>query len=169
MQQLTNQEKAKVFSMYLGCPVYDSYNEKEGILFAVDINTSGMDNIKVLHKVVWDLKYYDCKLLLTPLSSITDDDAIEVAKIHLPIFYNDEFEFETRREVKDKLFVIVFRKGGVFYEKIPIQLYSCSPLVFQYLVSKSYAVPLFFGINHCANGKTAIELGIAIDKNKQNG
>jgi hypothetical protein len=35
---------------------------------------------------------------------------------------------------------------------------------FQQLIIWGYAVPLFFGIDHWANSKTAIELGIAIDK-----
>jgi hypothetical protein len=34
-----------------------------------------------------------------------------------------------------------------------------------YLISKLYAVPLWFGVNHWANGKTAFELGIAAEAN----
>lgn len=34
---------------------------------------------------------------------------------------------------------------------------------FQYLIKYGYAVPLYFGPDHPCNGKTAIELGIAID------
>jgi len=39
--------------------------------------------------------------------------------------------------------------------------------IYQYLVQQGYAVPLFFGLNNCANRKTAIELGIAIDKTQK--
>jgi hypothetical protein len=35
---------------------------------------------------------------------------------------------------------------------------------FNQLILYGYAVPLWFGIGHWANGLTAIELGIAIDK-----
>ena len=66
---------------YLGCEVWDLYNEKKGVLFGVDLNTSGMDNVKVLHNVVWDLKYENIKLILRPLSDITEEEAIECWKL----------------------------------------------------------------------------------------
>jgi hypothetical protein len=46
---------------------------------------------------------------------------------------------------------------GLKVEDMPSRL-------FQYLISKGYAVPLWFGIDYWANGKTAIELNIAIQK-----
>jgi hypothetical protein len=38
-----------------------------------------------------------------------------------------------------------------------------SYISFQYLISKRYAVPIWFGALHWANGRTAFELGIAIE------
>lgn len=36
--------------------------------------------------------------------------------------------------------------------------------MYQFLISRSYAVPLFFSPGHWANGKTALDLNIAIKK-----
>jgi hypothetical protein len=35
--------------------------------------------------------------------------------------------------------------------------------IYQYLIQQGYAVPLFYGVGHPMNGKTAIELGLALD------
>lgn len=71
-----------VIHHYLGCEVWDNYNDKKGILFGVDINTSGMDNVKVLHNVVWDLKYEDIKPILRPLSSMTEEEQFKFNNIN---------------------------------------------------------------------------------------
>lgn len=122
--KLSNEEIEKVFHLYWG-------------------NTKA----KVKETSPWI--YGDCeycvragaKLLLKPLSAITDEDAIEVAKLDLNIP-----TAETGKFIVDR----INRLGGGDNYTI------------QYLISKGYAVPLFFGVNHWANGKTAIELGIAL-------
>lgn len=87
-------------------------------------------------------------LLLKPLSGITDEDAIEVA--HL-MGYTD---------INNKKFLI---QAGKSEAHNPIARFCTN----MFLISKGYAVPLFFSPGHWANGKTAIELGIAIDSTKQ--
>lgn len=121
---LTNEEIARVFAMYLGQKCTDWVN----------IVTY---NAWLLHMCRFDLK-----LLLTPLELISDEDAIEVAKMcMLP----DATKFHTPEY------------GRTFLDDFNWETY-------QYLISKGYAVPLFFVPSHWANGKTAIELGIAIKK-----
>lgn len=53
----------------------------------------------------------------------------------------------------------LFVQANLIQSSNPLTIYA-----YQYLIFKGYAVPLWFGVNHWANGKTAIELGIAIDK-----
>jgi len=87
-QKLTSSEISKVFAMYLGQKVFsNSYSKGVRVLTANDLGN-------VLHS--------DDKGLLniTPLSSITDEHAIEVAKI-----FSDEYEWEV--SVRDMACIIV--------------------------------------------------------------
>ena len=84
------------------------------------------------------------KLKLCPLSKISDEDAIEVANL----------EALNTRDLDLIKMAIDYR--SVFNYKSH-----------HFLVSKGYAVPLYFSPGHWANAKTAIELGIAIDSTKQ--
>lgn len=66
---ITQEEKAKIFALYWAQPVYQiSKSELPNIYNVCDLS--------LRHPTV-----RDGHLLLTPLSSITDEDAIEVAKI----------------------------------------------------------------------------------------
>jgi hypothetical protein len=137
MNQLTNEEKARVFAMYLGQKVFsNSYSKGIRELTANDIG---------------NVLYSDDKglLNLTPLQDITDEHAVEVAKMIKPNWYIDE------HNTKDIAWSLQHEFFDIDYN------------VYQYLIQKGYAVPLFFGVNHWANGKTAIELGIAIDKTQK--
>lgn len=87
-------------------------------------------------------------LLLTHLDNITDEHASDVA--------NMLTQWENPETGRGVLKYILEEK----YYHTSINL--C--FLFQYLASKGYAVPLFFAPGHWANGKTAIELGIAIKK-----
>lgn len=126
--KLTNEEIAKVFAMYLGCEVTD-YSGVGITGMGIDIST-GISQYGVSTSGENLFDFGKVKLLLTPLSAITDEHDKE--RTALFNSYDD---------------------SGIAY-----------PFMYQYLISKGYAVPLFFGINHWANGKTAIQLQIAIDK-----
>lgn len=144
--ELSNQEVAKVFAMYLGCE----------ILMEAEQNSSE-PNIDTLQSVnisgaFWSSdqgndegQYFEfCKLLLTPLEKISDEDAIQVAKINTS--NSDYWTVEDGRDT------VINDIAFVNYE------------IYQFLISRSYAVPIWLGIDHPANGKDAITLGIAIDK-----
>lgn len=159
MQQLTNEEIARVFAMYLGCKVQDNYNDKIGKLIGIDLKKG----LEVEHNIEWSLMQFECKLHLTPLASITDEHCIEIAK----------FVHTTNIEINE---LIQIGMDYINYNFLNITLNSIRSnklnefhmqqdiMIFQYLISKEYAVPLWFGVNHWANGLTAIELGIAVDK-----
>lgn len=143
--QLTNQEIARVFAMYWGQEIlmYEGDNDRYPI---------NRHNI-------------DCKHLylnLTPLSKISDEDAVDVAKFT----YTDKELLELIQIGND--YVNYNLCGGSLssYSSQRLKKFSCVEdiQIFQYLISKGYAVPLFFSPNHPANGKTAIELNIAKEK-----
>jgi hypothetical protein len=147
---LTPEEIAKVLRMYYGC----------------ECETIAPDGIP--HQIHETINYYwldrsardgtVLKPFLRPLSAITDEDAIEVAKIlrspHAVYHLSDPKNMiESAKYWIQWGLIAVFTNNGV-----------ANHFAYQYLISKSYAVPLFFSPGHWANGKDAIALGIAIDK-----
>lgn len=187
-QKLTNEEIAKVFAMYIGCDMDN--NGMKLRLTGVNMPTNTYKCLAMCYDLQRNIE--NCKLLITPLSAITDEHAVEVAKIICDRQYIDIENLSTswERTIKNdsNIFRICFdayqitrfphdkpRKHiihittwGTVNHYIENELGNCTKAhyVFQYLISKGYAVPLFFGIDHWANGKTAIELGIAIDNTK---
>ncbi len=141
-QKLTNEEIAKVFAMYLGAEVvYTRGNYSDRFYYTL----VDMFNNSICSANSERSSFQNCQLLLTILSGITDEHAIEVGKIW-------NISTVTNHDISDiKEYFIEY---GIPQN---IELY-------QYLISKGYAVPLWFGIDHWANGKTAIELNIAVEK-----
>lgn len=92
------------------------------------------------------------KPVLIKLEDTTDKDAIDIAKIFHP-----DVEQKHKPEY-----------GKVRLKELNITMINCytSWRLYQHLIKKGYAVPLWFDIDHWANGMTAIELGIAFDKTK---
>lgn len=168
MQQLTNEEITKVFAGYIGCEA--TYNNKinnhQGKILGVD----AVGNVILSHKSVL-VPYKVCdigysSMLLTPLSSITDEHAIEVAKMFGMVMAS------VRERTSKCVFLVddthslligfdchvTYAKNGFMHSE------KETSLVVQRLAKLGYAIPLDFGHEHWANGKTAIQLGIAIDK-----
>lgn len=75
----TPENKAKFFALYLNQRVF--WHEEYGKEVAI------LDSIKIETRYGYLVEGY--KLLLTPLSQITDEDAIEIAKILNPELYPD--------------------------------------------------------------------------------
>ena len=134
--KLTNDEIAKVFAMYWGNVSFKNGIGGHSVLSLTDCNDIGLGRISG-------------KLLLSRLEDITDEDAIEVAKL-LKLNPHDYI-------LKEIL--------GTYFNNRRIDEYPAD--VYLYILSKGYAVPLFFSVGHWENGKDAITLGIAIDKNKK--
>jgi hypothetical protein len=148
--KLTNEEIARVFAMYFGQKyVYKNEFGRFGERVKFDYH---------IHKNI----NQDAKLVLTPLSSITDEDAECIA--HICNFNEKTLEmykynsFENLSDIGRRIIEYGFNTHGIFY--------NVNDFNYQ-LIIWGYSVPLYFGLNHWANGKTAIELGIAtVNKQK---
>lgn len=165
MQQLTNEERARVFAMYWGNISFENGIGGHCILSLTDVNDIGLGRIIG-------------KLLLTPLRKISDEDAIEVAKIvvHANIYLWEVLSMPNYIEVlgcdKDGDYyggsVKIYFNGLIsweWYNREKQDGYETqSHFAFEELKIRGYAVPLWFGVGHWANGKTAIELEIANEK-----
>lgn len=170
---LTNEEKAKVFAMYTNHPVhggnpFTQLGTMQGILLnrSICVGTCGLNGsipnwIKIQH----------CYLALTPLSDITDEHAIEVAKIRGGLFNYDESELNNESAIayyRENMIEYGVKTVNFLTETNLLHAINNSIFIYQYLISKGYDVPLWHGLNHPLNGKTAIDIGIAIDKTTSN-
>ncbi len=154
--KLTNEERTRIFAMYIGSEFMYEGNEpdelygvmKDDVAYGSDADESG--------EGIYSIS--DCKLLLTPLAKISDEHARALSECCFPDGNQHDY---LHGAPTGKAIVATIKSGrqtNTFYPMA--RMYDC----FQYLIQQGYAVPLFFGLNHWANGKTAIELGIAIDK-----
>mgnify|MGYP000202069013 CR=1 FL=1 len=155
IQKLSSEEIADVFALY----------NKQGARHVGFMGTGGTNDkmYYVLDSVLNednegdDVKTFDdWKLLLSRLEDITDEDANPLYTLMNGKPYTGNIEIET---VSERLLycIRIFQSQG---KSLPYN-------VTQELINRRFEVPLWFGIDHWANGKTAIELGIAIDKNKK--
>lgn len=153
MNKLTNKEIANVFAMYLGADC--KYRKGMHIVNDWGIGCFNEDGETEYKMTIGNntFQLHDRQLLLTPVSKITDEHAIEVGKIWWPGAVNDD----SLEKAVDSIQQI----GGNLWNTL--QYGTIWTAVYEYLKSECYAVPLWFGIDHWANGKTAIELEIAID------
>lgn len=130
---ITNEMKAKIFALYLGSPFQVEY---------VSVTDGTEKTLKHDCLTVFDLyihnpekdKYHELKLILKPLSEITDDDLTEIAKMYGGI----------RAKLDDLHLQVIDANNMVpkwFYLKgdIPHTLVD-------FLRSKSYALP-YIGID----------------------
>lgn len=175
-QQLTREEIARVFAMYSHSCILWSNIEWDFVSILFDEHTVGLKKIELPHMGV---RYWqpitECKLLLTPLSRISDEDAWVCADIsnggNLSALKSRRIF--SRRESDGFYFDFEFISilGDEAKEHSSIKIYDSQlgtdAWSYQYLICKGYAVPLWFAPNHPCNGLSAIELGIAID-NTQN-
>lgn len=151
-KELTNEQIARIFAMYLGCEL--KYEDNSHTTTLESVSTSGLlgdENRDESGEGWYDAS--DCKLLLTPLSAISDEDAIEAAKI---IRGEGNWHICVGIEIIGRMYKTSMDRATGRY----IQLH-------QFLIQRGYAVPLFIEPNHPLNGKTAIKLGLAIDKTKE--
>jgi hypothetical protein len=122
---------------------------------------------------------YKYKLLLKDLSQISDEDAVEVAKIFRSDIYWGHISVEpscikisgvlggidhcTLTIWNDMDFDFSWFEGTPATQ--PDNNYSYK--LREFLKSRGYAVPLWFGIDHPCNGMTALELGLGISEHNQ--
>lgn len=196
-KQLSPLEIGKVFAMHLDGKVWVPLLNQSFLIAGIDLMNCTV-NCADSHDAVDDswMMFEDVKLLLTPLHAISDEDAIEVAKM---AFYGKEGDSydevhttnttcKAGRRINllgHRLFSIWLTKHGVgvafveiYYShdrigEIHLQVlydnyFKINPVknaaqINQFLFSKGYALPLYFGPGHPLNGRTAIECDLALD------
>ena len=145
--EITNEIKTKVFSQYLeqNCAVVnDTYID--GGYVGKMLGVCTVRGLLMEHPKGsdGDEKINNCKLILKPISKITDEDAIECAKI------NTSIKNWTDEDWKDEAKYI---KEAILQSKLSV-------LQMQYLILKGYDLP-----NYLLGGKTLHESGLAIYEN----
>jgi hypothetical protein len=150
--KLTNEEYQTVFALYYHAECITTEFPQKG-------------KVKHIGSIPTDANYY--KLLLTPLEKISDEHAVEVADF---VFTKSVKENERLRIGKNFIDYTYLDRGLSHYDSEELNEFDTNHnrMIFQYLISKGYAVPLWFGIDHWANGKTAIQLGIATSTQSNN-
>ncbi len=168
--EISNEIKAKVFAGYLGQKIIYPMKKDGKYVYDPGFSPVVCFNPMQLNKM-YQLHDTDVKLLLTPLSSITDEDAIEVCKIVKYYDYNKTdvryqrlaaylgkgiclFHFDNWRWDNNHEFDGAHTRKQIS-EPHPYFILPIS----QYLQSKGYDLP-----HYLLGGKTLIESGLALSK-----
>lgn len=182
MEKITNDIIAKVISSYLGVKIDLSNTEWyklemmergrfiEATLSGINSNENSVGaciqhNIKTQNNGLQWLSFSAFKLILKPLSSITDEDAIEVGKI---LFGKEYSVGEVDRRNDYEVSVKVLKPDTTINQNVYIGfkggLSNCNGWglqnmlqAYQYLQSKGYDLP-----QHLLGGKTLQEAELAI-------
>lgn len=143
--ELTKEQQAKVFALYLGCKFkdYGIDEEEDNIGELIAVNSEGFctdeyGNIDIPFKAI--------KLLLRPLSSITDKELVEVAAIHYG------YNIDTAPNRKHLLAYVKKWLPDNIGKHYQMSMWG---------ISHHFAIPLFIAIGNPLNGKNAVEIGIA--------
>lgn len=140
MEQLSNAELARIYGNYLGCQILDPKG-RIATLFGMGKSYSKIEyHAGPMEGQMEDFSFKNTKLALLPSSEISDEDAIEVAKIC-------RFEVDDKIAHGRTLVKVIFSESGIEL-KIPMRRIFD---VINYLRSKGY---------DCDN---LIERGIACD------
>lgn len=137
-QVLSNKEVATVFALHWNGHYCIGINKHP-----ISIGGDTLDAISKFGRT-------KATLLVTPMDRITDEHAIEAINCCGIVIFSENIKTRAAK-AKSMLDDMINSHQSIEFE------------TYQYLISKHYDVPLWFGINHWANGKTAIQLGIAID------
>lgn len=150
-RSLTTEQLARVFGERIGQPYLVCYNIEGAAVIQIEPIT--------INDIEPDIENKRDLLLLTPLEKISDEDLLEcflVGKPSLPPGCTPTVEAEQSRRM--------IRIAGVLVSRFIKYPHELSMERHRYLIQKGYDVPMFFGIDHPDNGRTLIELGIAIDR-----
>jgi len=180
--KLTNEEIAKVFAMYWGSEITTkSDTNKKRTITGACFNALG-DLLISTDNGNYGAKYWDTKIVLNLLSFITDEHAIEVANLFCKmsgdgigtlthcvrtvdeVRRDDPWKVTIKYDTGESLSLFTDTGEVVFHTKFTEQIFLLGKYTYEpreLLIKNRYAVPLFFGVDHWANGKTAIELKIA--------
>jgi hypothetical protein len=165
-KKLNNKEVQRVFAMYIECEVIAPHPQEEGeLLKGYLTGIHGELEAEIQHHDglhAWEHpEYHDfvnTKLLLKDLSQISDEDAAVLIEMVFEHMRGTKWiRFERNEEG-----VFAYYKGYEKHQSIAIRWRFLPDTAFQFLITRRYAVPLWFGIDHPCNGLDAITLGLAI-------
>jgi hypothetical protein len=131
--EITKEIKCKVFAQYLGRDLKTQTGTVQLVGIHVDNFNRVFDAVVLNGNVTHTSETENVKLILKPLSAITDEDAIVIHKIA-------QSQFLTVLQAKEY-----------------IDDYATKSTCYQYLQSKGYDLP-----NYLLNGKTLKEVDLAI-------
>lgn len=152
MDKLNNEEIARIFTLYpdVEC-IHPRFPDSPVSYNNTMDNWFSRSNYGGAAKDFWDNRMIG----LTKVEDIRPEDVIEVAKILKYPYPEDNLKDEIIQVLLTDYSVSDF--SGPYPDIYALDLYYC----YEYLKTKFYAVPLYFGPGHWANGKNAIELRIA--------
>ena len=174
--KLTREEISKVFSQYIGQRVLmwnEENNQESGsrtfsILSVGIVTCRGYFNEDDKY-ITADVDYSVDRFILKlrELSSLSNEEVMDIAKLLCPgkeiiiSRSNSNTIYITDKNTSFPLKTIELYHGFNHWVKTNGSS-EVLPIIYQYLTSKGFAVPLFFGIDNSLNYKTAIDIGIAI-------
>lgn len=167
---------AKVFAQYLGQEVETPYREatsqglpmkrRVGKLVAVDLTTEKATVIFEPKGTPYDYDFWDIKLQARDLSSITDEEAVEVALMAAPSGSIEKEKStvlhgtEVRVNYAGCTVFICPAVGNVYIIEDGYRFEAHQQVeIFDYMRSRGFDLP-----NYYLGGKTPIEAGIAVKK-----
>lgn len=162
---LTNEQATRVIMLYTPCygllpdntRIYIEGVYKSDALWYVKYLIQ--DSSSTMNGVDGAFLVDSIKLLLTPLSAITDEDKNEIGVLLNGLEQPSLLSYAAEKYTN----ALVNGLSGIPHESYGLTSMFARISAYQYLIQYSYAVPLFIAPNHRDNGKTAIELGLALD------
>jgi hypothetical protein len=163
---LTTDQICRVFGMHFGNKCVIEL-EKDGYSQPLKVDPSILQNISLPEGHIDKTTF---KLLLTPLDKLSLEDAIAIFKIE-GTSLDKMVRVQNFVQDKDKFRIVYWfideekmKSKKEWQWEVGLRFKDLCGLSIAYLMSKGYAIPLFFEPGHPLNGKTAIESGLAIDK-----
>ena len=118
--------------LYLGCQVMDLYNNQVGLLSGIITMDAGI-KICVFHKTTWHLSIDEVKLILRPLSSMTEEEIVKLFLLKGLDYSKDV----TRTNITENFIQIEYKCGGELLSD-----YMVAPIFnteqFRYLLSHHF-------------------------------
>lgn len=169
--KLSTEQLANIFAERIGKNVMITYNDPDlkNLNGEVEIDSVSKECVSFANHA----DYYfskdaeneiEIKLILTPLKKISDEDCKVLVQLKSSLYlYPEIFDMSGSRG-KTFGFNFEFQYASSARRRRNYQYWNNMELPqIQYLKRRGYDLPEFFEINHPGNGKTLIELGIAID------
>lgn len=142
--EITNEIKAKVVALYLGQPIAIHGKLNSGFVYG--------STLDVIRK--YGIDHNDTQLILKPFSQISDEDAIEVARMQFEIFRS--VEAKVSRNLKEPI-KVWFMRGSEILHSVDITEWNQSTITTDFLRNKGYDMP-----HGLLEGKTLHKAGLAI-------